>query len=320
MYMKQYSLGSSELHMRKHLLIGLACSVVLAFSGITAAGQVGQIRGRVLLKSHDGTTTPAPAAVIDAYRTDKTGHYEARTDEKGKFSLIVPFSGTFIIAVSLPGARPAFQDDIKGGRGSEYDFVLLPGDGRRLTSIEDIEALLREGQRQQAELVAAQQAQARLRAEEDEQRFAAALARKKELLVSMSPDALSSARIALKSLRKIAGATEIGVTKQEYSSRLIDVKADVDEAIGVLPDNQIEEEMKLAMEAFVDAARAWNEMITNDFLLPQYEPGATYQKKYSIPVDTSLGAGKEILMRETVLTKMWQAAKFHIDRASRLLN
>jgi hypothetical protein len=124
----------------------------------------------------------------------------------------------------------------------------------------------------------------------------------------------------LKSLRKIAGATEIGVTKQEYSSRLIDVKADVDEAIAVLPDNQIEEELKLAMEAFVDAARAWNEMITNDFLLPQYEPGATFQKKYSIPVDSSLGTGKEIMRRDVVLSKMWQAARFHVDRTSLLLN
>jgi hypothetical protein len=100
-------------------------------------------------------------------------------------------------------------------------------------------------------------------------------------------------RTALRSLRKIAGATDIGVTKQEYSSRLIDVKADVDEALSTVPESFLKTEINLALQEFVEAGKKWNDTI-----------------KYS-NVDVSGWIG-------TYLTPLWQAARIHTDNASLL--
>jgi len=41
---------------------------------------------------------------------------------------------------------------------------------------------------------------------------------------TLNAQAIAAVRDALKALRKIAGATEIGITFQEYGSRVIDAK------------------------------------------------------------------------------------------------
>src|SRR5262249_44123796 len=127
----------------------------------------------------------------------------------------------------------------------------------------------------------------------------------------------TAARDALKALRKMAGATEIGINFQEYGSRVIDAKADVEEGLRQIPDGDLKTEISLAMDAYADAAKAWNEMIRYDFLMVKFEPGATFQKKYSIPVDTSIG--DPIMRRNVVLSTIWQAARAHLERAESLL-
>jgi hypothetical protein len=129
----------------------------------------------------------------------------------------------------------------------------------------------------------------------------------------LSPKAASAAQNALRSLRKLAGATQIGVVRMEYSSRLIDVKSDVDEAGTSIPDGALNDELQLALRAFVDANRAWNEMIDHDFLMTAFEPGRTFQVRYTIPLDNGLAR------RNQVLSVIWQSAREHLDRASRLL-
>ena len=122
---------------------------------------------------------------------------------------------------------------------------------------------------------------------------------------------------AIRALRKLAGATEVGISFREYGSRVIDVKADVDESIRELPEGDLRNEIRLAMEAYADAAQAWNEMTRHEFMLINYEHGASLQKKYSIPVDTSLSS--PIMRRDVVLSVIWKAARTHIDRASSLM-
>jgi len=134
----------------------------------------------------------------------------------------------------------------------------------------------------------------------------------------LTPQAKAAAREALKALRKMAGATEIGINFQEYGSRVIDAKADVEEGLRQLPDGELKTEISLAMEAYADAAKAWNEMLRYDFMLMQYEPAPTLQKKYSIPIETI--AGDPIIKRNTTLSTIWQAARIHIDKADSLLN
>ena len=71
----------------------------------------------------------------------------------------------------------------------------------------------------------------------------------------------SAASTALKSLRKLGAATEIGVSAPDYQNRLIDAKADVNEALRNLPDGKLKINIDDAMQAYVDASTFWNESL-----------------------------------------------------------
>ncbi|MGB9181475.1 MAG: hypothetical protein WCB68_19760 [Pyrinomonadaceae bacterium] len=136
------------------------------------------------------------------------------------------------------------------------------------------------------------------------------------------PPQNEAASAALRSLRKLAGATEVGISFQEYSSRLIDIKNEVDDSISRLPDGELKNELSLAMEAYVDAGQAWNKMLRNDFMLHTYEPGITLMRKYSMqPVELVPGNRSTLaLPRNYVLSTIWSAARAHIERAASILN
>ena len=115
-------------------IIGIA---VLALSAMTASAQTGQLRGHVVVKQADGTTVKGADAVIDVFRTDMTGAFHTKTDKKGEFVFAgLPFVGTYIVAASMPNASPYAMRNVKVGRDIDYEVVLGPGDGRRLTEEE----------------------------------------------------------------------------------------------------------------------------------------------------------------------------------------
>lgn len=127
---------------------------------------------------------------------------------------------------------------------------------------------------------------------------------------------------AWRALRKLAGATEVGINFQEYGSRLIDVKNEVDDATSRMPAGDLKLELNLAMEAYVDAGQAWNQMIRYDFMLPNAEPGLTLIKKYSLqPVELVPGNRSTLaLPRNYVLTTLWATARLHIERSNAEIN
>jgi hypothetical protein len=132
---------------------------------------------------------------------------------------------------------------------------------------------------------------------------------------SSSSQSEAAATKALRALRKLAGATEVGISFQEYGTRLIDVKAEVDEALSQLPDGEVKNEIKLAMEAYADAGQGWNASLgRNETLFPDLEPGRSLMLKYSIPIDNSIGM--PLLPRSRVLSTIWGAARTHIERAA----
>ncbi len=87
---------------------------------------------------------------------------------------------------------------------------------------------------------------------------------------------------ALKSLRKLAAATEVGINFQEYGRRVIDVKTEVEEFLPKISESYLKNEIQLAMKDYVDAANYWNDHIKNnmskyssvDLLLSLYWKGA----------------------------------------------
>ena len=130
---------------RKYCLPTLITVAFVLSSAILASAQVGALSGHVKLKQADGTEVPAVGAVVDVFRTDISGKYEAKTDKKGEFRWAgLPYSGTYIIAASAPGAQPNFLKDVKVGRDVDYNMVLETGDGKRLT-FDEIKTILKNG-------------------------------------------------------------------------------------------------------------------------------------------------------------------------------
>ncbi|PYS83147.1 MAG: hypothetical protein DMF67_10235 [Acidobacteria bacterium] len=118
----------------KPLLHAFAAAVVLAACGVIASAQVTQINGKVTLKQADGTTVPVVGAQIDIYRTDIKWEDHIKTNKKGEYMHAgIPFVGTYALAVSAPGARPAYISGVRFSQNPTNDFQLDPGDGSRLT-------------------------------------------------------------------------------------------------------------------------------------------------------------------------------------------
>lgn len=122
---------------RSFIFASIIASAVFACSSLTAAAQSGQLRGHVLFKQADGTTIKAAGAQVDVFRIDLPGSYPTKTSKNGEFVYAgLPYSATYAIAVSMPNAAPTYQGNVKAGREIDYELVLGPGDGRRLTQDE----------------------------------------------------------------------------------------------------------------------------------------------------------------------------------------
>jgi tetratricopeptide (TPR) repeat protein len=126
---------------RSHLFTSITAITILLSSALAVSAQTGQLRGHVLLKQADGTTIKASGAQVDVYRTDLPGNYPTKTDKNGMFVYAgLPYVGVYVIAVSMPNAAPGYQSNVMVGREVDYEIVLSPGDGRRLT-VDDIKAM-----------------------------------------------------------------------------------------------------------------------------------------------------------------------------------
>jgi tetratricopeptide (TPR) repeat protein len=125
--------------MRRIISLSILTLTILAASSGIALAQTGQLRGSVKLVGKDGSAAPVAGAQIDVYRTDITGEFHTKSDKKGEWIFAgLPFVGTYVVAVSAPGAQPSARSGIKAGREIAVDMVLNPGDGRKLTRDEAV--------------------------------------------------------------------------------------------------------------------------------------------------------------------------------------
>jgi tetratricopeptide (TPR) repeat protein len=129
--------------MFRRYLLPILASIAFVFStSFLAAAQNGQLRGHVTLKQADGTIVPAANALVDVFRWDLSGEYNLKTSKSGDFVHAgLPIVGTYVISVSMPGAQPYYEGNVKAGREQEYKIELSPGDGKRLTKA-DIKGFL----------------------------------------------------------------------------------------------------------------------------------------------------------------------------------
>lgn len=113
----------------------VAAALLVIATAVAASAQVATIEGKLTLKQADGTEVPVQGATVDIHRTDisqKMG--TVKTDKNGRYVRVgLPFTGTYTILVSAPGAAPDFLIGVRLNARTIYNFSLSPGDGRVLT-------------------------------------------------------------------------------------------------------------------------------------------------------------------------------------------
>lgn len=108
----------------------------------------------------------------------------------------------------------------------------------------------------------------------------------------------TAAEEAIKSLRKIAAATEVGVNYEKYGNMLIETKAVVNEANEILPEGELKKEIVAAMDSYQKALDVWNQKITVARLNITYYGSPSYENK---------------------MQEHWSNARKHLNSASKLL-
>jgi tetratricopeptide (TPR) repeat protein len=126
---------------RSYLISSILAIALIALGASAVSAQTGQLRGHVILKQADGSSVKPADVVIDVFRTDMNGAYHTKTDKKGEFIFAgLPFIGEYTVAASMPNAAPGFVRGVKAGRDVDYEIVLSPGDGSKLT-LDDIKKM-----------------------------------------------------------------------------------------------------------------------------------------------------------------------------------
>lgn len=128
---------------------------------------------------------------------------------------------------------------------------------------------------------------------------------------------------AMKELHKMQSATEVGITFQEYSSRLIDLKASVDEALRQVSDPDLRRELRFAVEAYSDGLDLWNRQLNTRYPLKQSgdllrEEAKDICEKYGIKEFSTSTSGAEIVSGKKALNFIWAFAKIAIEKADKL--
>ena len=125
--------------MRRFLSLSILTLTILVVGSGVASAQTGQLRGTVKLVGKDGNAAPVAGAEVDVYRTDISGEFHTKSDKKGEWVFAgLPFVGTYVVAISAPGAQPNSKSGVKAGREIPVDVILAPGDGRKLSRDEAV--------------------------------------------------------------------------------------------------------------------------------------------------------------------------------------
>jgi hypothetical protein len=136
-----------------------------------------------------------------------------------------------------------------------------------------------------------------------------------------------AAEAALKALRGIAAATEVGIAIREYGSRVIDAKLIVEDALGRISDDALKSEIREATDDYSFAVTVWDYLNSyNTDLLPlgSYFPADNsvvqqVLKQYHDITPTVLNDGGKYYRINSLLSGIWGAADKHIEKASAML-
>jgi hypothetical protein len=131
---------------------------------------------------------------------------------------------------------------------------------------------------------------------------------------------------AVKALKKLNAATDVGINKSEYSKLVIEAKTSVTQASEKLPAGVLKTEMMSAIDAYQDVIGLWNSYDMSLSMRGQYsltaEEASDAVLKSEKSKDGSLIKTKYNLStsdREKVFAEIWKQAANHVEKASSLI-
>jgi tetratricopeptide (TPR) repeat protein len=122
---------------RKNYFTFFLAAALFLISGFAVLAQTAPVRGRIEMKTADGTKSPVADALVEPFRTDAKGKSPtAKTNKKGEFSFAgLPFGQTFVLSISAPNIKPALLPNVKAGM-ENLVLTVEEGDGKRWTEAE----------------------------------------------------------------------------------------------------------------------------------------------------------------------------------------
>ena len=92
---------------------------------------------------------------------------------------------------------------------------------------------------------------------------------------------------ALAILKKLESYTEVGISYQEFSSRLLDINAELDATIEPIQDQDFRNEAKDILKVYADSSSYWGDAIKYDTLPFEKAISAAIETTASSPLRSS---------------------------------
>jgi hypothetical protein len=129
------------------------------------------------------------------------------------------------------------------------------------------------------------------------------------------PAYLAAARESIKALRKLASATDVGISYVNYGPLLIEAKTEVDSRMSSLPAGEIKVEIAAALQEYETAQDIWRQTWRDDFVSGGSEIGKLAVTRYGVQKKGWL----KVVWRADILRAVWSSARYHFNRAEALV-
>lgn len=130
---------------------------------------------------------------------------------------------------------------------------------------------------------------------------------------SVKPDAqIEAARTALKALRRLNSATDVGIAYVNYSPLVAEVKTEVEDSLPRINNQNLKQEIAASMLQYEFAAAVWQAYWRSDFI--EGEAREIAVKQYGVQKRGLL----KVVWRNDFIAAIWARAKLHFGSAERI--
>jgi len=123
--------------------------------------------------------------------------------------------------------------------------------------------------------------------------------------VGINEDEQVAARAAIKALRKLYNATDVGVSYVNYAPLVVDAKTEVDESINALSDGPLKSAVIKSLQEYQYAAEIWQRTFRLRAIATKTDLGRYLIKQYSIPIKVSVWTD---IPQSAALSYIWKKA------------